>query len=141
LVGAYTFREGEWRKNSFIDLTLGRRIFSTASDLYKWALAMDDTTFLKIEFLNQLKKNHLSDITNEFSYGYGWVIFDENSSSEMGQLPLDKPYIIHGGSTEGFKSILVNVNHGELIISLLANTGNQTDELQIAREIVKIAGL
>lgn len=138
LVEAYTFQEGEWRKNSFIDLTLGRRIFSTAGDLYKWALAMDDTTFLKQKSLNRLKKNHLSGITEEFTYGYGWVIIDEYNRSQMGQLPLDKPYIIHGGSTEGFKSILVNVNQGEIIISLLANTGNQTDELQIAREIAEI---
>lgn len=138
LVEAYTFRKDEWRKNSFIDLRLGRRIFSTAGDLYKWALAMDDTTFLKKESLNQLKENHLLGITKEFTYGYGWVIFDENNSSEMGQLPLDKPYIIHGGSTEGFKSILINVNQGELIISLLANTGNQTEELQMAQEIAEI---
>ncbi|NGP75279.1 beta-lactamase family protein [Balneolaceae bacterium YR4-1] len=134
----YTLKDGEWLRNDYIDLSLGRRIFSTSRDLYRWALAMDDTTFLRKESLRLMKTNHLQDISNRVSYGYGWVIHEDNTNYEMGKLPTAKPYIIHGGSTGGYKSILVNLNNGEWIISILSNSGNQTDELKMAQDITTI---
>lgn len=138
VVDAYTFMNGKWKHNPFIDLTLGRRIFSTSVDLYKWAVAMDDTTFLKRESLEIIKKNHLTGITDQFSYGYGWVVFEEGSEYRMGSLPTEKPYIIHGGSTDGYKSMLININKGEWIIALLSNIGDRTDEMKMAQEITTI---
>lgn len=138
LVSAYNFIDGEWRENGFIDLTIGRRVFSTSEDLYKWANAMSDTTFLPQLSLDQIKINHLKSLSNNYSYGYGWVIYGRGDSFGMGELPVDLPYIIHGGSTEGFKSILVNVNDGDWIISLLANSGNRANEMELARAVTKI---
>jgi hypothetical protein len=48
-----------------------------------------------------------------------------------------KNYIIHGGSTEGYKAMFINVNDGELIIAFLSNIGNRTNELKFAELIIK----
>jgi CubicO group peptidase (beta-lactamase class C family) len=139
-VDAYRFDEEAqgWIKNSFIDLTIGRRVFSTSENLYRWAKAMNDTTFLSEESLNQMTINHLNELEEEVSYGYGWVVYNEGDDFSMGNLNIDKPYIIHGGSTEGYKSILINIEDGEWILSILANSGNRTNELELAQGIIEI---
>jgi CubicO group peptidase (beta-lactamase class C family) len=129
---------GQWIRNNFIDLTLGRRIFSTVEDLYRWAKAMDDSTILSSRSLDLMKTNHLSGITDEISYGYGWVVFEGQQTYRMGRLPAETPYIIHGGSTEGYKSMLINVQEGKWIIAFLSNIGNMTDEMALATEILNL---
>lgn len=138
LAKGYLYANGRWQKAPFIDLTLGRRVFSTARDLYKWASAFNDETFFTRGSLDKITTNQLSHITDKFSYGYGWVVFKENEHFDMGDLHIDAPYIIHGGSTDGYKSMLININHGEWIISMLANSGNRTNELQLAQKIAQI---
>lgn len=140
VVEAYLFdgEDGKWIRNNFIDLTLGRRIFSTAKDLYLWARAMDDTTLLSAKSLQLMKTNHLSGIRNDISYGYGWVVFDGKGTYRMGRLPAELPYIIHGGSTEGYKSMLINIRQGEYIISFLSNIGDRVDEMELAAEIINL---
>ncbi|PWJ39945.1 serine hydrolase domain-containing protein [Sediminitomix flava] len=140
LATAYNYQEksGRWYENDFIDLSLGRRIFSTSTDLYKWGLAMDDTTFLSHSSLKLMKTNHLKEVSNSLSYGYGWVVFDGKGNYEMGKLPIAKKYIIHGGNTGGYKAMLVNINSGEWVISFLSNIGSRTNELQLAEKIVQL---
>ncbi|QCK16888.1 serine hydrolase domain-containing protein [Mangrovivirga cuniculi] len=143
LVGAYEFNAdaGEYQKNDFIDLTLGRRIFSSAEDLYLWGQSLNENTFLSEPSLKKIKTNHLSGINNDISYGYGWAIFDGNGEYKFGDLSVDNKYIIHGGNTGGYQSILVNVNEGELIISILSNIGDKSNLLELASTIVKIYNL
>ncbi|MEM7102914.1 MAG: serine hydrolase domain-containing protein [Bacteroidota bacterium] len=140
LAKAYNYEEskGEWHENLFIDLSLGRRIFSTASDLNRWANVMDNPGYLNKQSLDLMKTNHLAAISNDISYGYGWVIIDAENKSRMGDLGINQPYIIHGGSTEGYKALLVSINSGEYIISFLSNVGNRTRELELAKEIANI---
>ncbi|MCB0705908.1 MAG: beta-lactamase family protein [Saprospiraceae bacterium] len=140
LAQAYTYQEsaGQWLQNPFIDLSLSRRIFSTASDLNRWAQVMDNPGWLTEASLKLMKQNHLAGISENLSYGYGWVVFDKENKSEMGDLGIDKPYIIHGGSTDGYKSMLVNINSGEYVISFLSNVGNRTNEMLLAQKIVNI---
>lgn len=140
LAKAYQFQErtGEWQENQFIDLSLGRRIFSTASDLNRWAQVMDNPGWLSAASLKLMKQNHLTGIDKTFSYGYGWVVIDENNKSDMADLGIQQPYIIHGGSTEGYKAMLVNINNGTYVISFLSNAGNRTHEVQLAKEIANI---
>lgn len=138
LAEGYRFYDGEWISNSFIDLSIGRRVFSTAKDLYRWARAMNDATFLGRKTLHQIQTNHLRELDDGISYGYGWAVAEEGQQVNMGNLPTDKPYIIHGGSTEGYKSIVANINRGEHIIALLANTGNRTNELVLAQKITEL---
>ncbi len=133
---AYTYSEADssWLRNDFIDLTLGRRIFSTAPDLLRWAQAMNDDRLLSDSSREIMQTNHL---TGDISYGYGWVVFEQNAEYAWGDLEIDQPYLIHGGSTEGYRSMLVNVEDGECIIVFLANTGDRTQELELTKEIIK----
>ena len=137
---AYIYNEVEesWNRNNFIDLTLGRRVFSSVGDLYKWGKAMSDNSLLNEHSIALMQKNHLSAISSDLSYGYGWVVFDGEGTYKMGDLGIDKKYIIHGGNTEGYKSMLVNIEQGEFIIAMLSNTGNQTNELLLTQRIVQI---
>jgi len=140
LAQAYTYQEatGQWLENPFIDLSLSRRIFSTASDMNRWAQVMDNAGWLTENSLTLMKQNHLAGISKDFTYGYGWVVFDNDNKSLMGDLGIAKPYIIHGGSTDGYKSMLININNGEYVISFLSNVGNRTNEMQLAQKIVNI---
>ena len=85
-----------------------------------------------------MKTNHVKDVDINISYGYGWVVFDGAGAYQMGNLNVDRNYIIHGGSTEGFKSMLINIEQGQFIIAFLANTGNQTHEMELAKSISEI---
>jgi len=140
LAKAYLFDEftQEWHQNPFIDLSLGRRIFSTASDLNRWAQVMDNPGYLRKNSLQLMQQNHLSQISNSVGYGYGWVVFNKESNTEFGNLGINKRYIIHGGSTDGYKAMLININKGEYVISLLSNVGNRTQEMQLSQKITNI---
>jgi len=140
LAPAYNYQEktDSWYQNPFIDLSLGRRVFSTVSDLNRWAQVMDNPGYLSQHSLNLMQQNHVTHLSNNISYGYGWVVVDSVNQSQMGYLDINKPYIIHGGSTDGYKAMLVNINHGEYIISFCSNVGDQTNELQLTQEIVKL---
>ncbi|WP_141119665.1 serine hydrolase domain-containing protein [Lutibacter agarilyticus] len=140
LAKAYLFDEvtQEWYQNPFIDFSLGRRIFSTASDLNRWAQVMDNPGYLKKNSLQLMQQNHLSQISNIVGYGYGWVVFNKESNNEFGNLGINKKYIIHGGSTDGYKAMLININKGEYVISFLSNVGNRTQEMQLSQKIINI---
>ncbi|MCI4650199.1 serine hydrolase domain-containing protein [Phaeodactylibacter sp.] len=140
LAQAYTYQvsTGQWLENPFLDLSLSRRIFSTAADLNRWAQVMNNPGWLSENSLKLIQKNHLAGISEDFTYGYGWVIIDKENKSAMGDLGIARPYIIHGGRTDGYKSMLINVNQGAYVISFLSNVGNQTDEMQLAQKIVNL---
>lgn len=140
LVEAYNYdmKTNSWIPNQFIDLSLGRRIFSTSLDLFKWGQAMNDNSILNEKSISLMQENHLTKISSSISYGYAWVVFDGIESFKMGNLTIDKKYILHGGSTEGFKSMLVNIEKGEFIIAFLSNSGNKTEELGLTKKIVNI---
>ncbi|BDD08351.1 hypothetical protein FUAX_07830 [Fulvitalea axinellae] len=125
-----------WRTNQFIDFSLGRRIFSTADDLYKWTMALENGKLLTAESKKRMFSNHLSGITDKISYGYGWAVFRQGDTYGMGNLSLPKDYVIHGGSTEGYRSLVVSVAGGELVFVLLANSGDRTKIMDTAKEIL-----
>lgn len=140
MVEAYSYDRpsGSWKRNHFIDLTLGRRTFSTSCDLYLWGKAMSSPSLLSTESLKRMHTNYLKDITADISYGYGWAVFDGMGSYQMGNLGIDRKYVIHGGATEGFRSMLVNIENGQYIIAFMTNLGDQVDEIEITKKIVKI---
>lgn len=139
VVEGYTFidKDSSYQRNNYIDLTLGRRIFSTSEDLYKWAKLLMSEEFISKASYKQMTTNHLDGIEKEISYGYGFVVFD-GGTYNMGNLGINENYIIHGGATEGYKSMLVNLNDGELIIVLLSNIGDRTNELKLTESLIKI---
>jgi CubicO group peptidase (beta-lactamase class C family) len=135
LAAGYSYVEGKWLKNNYIDLSLGRRIFSTTEDLNKWAYALCDTPLFDQGQLELISSNHLNLISEQISYGYGWSIHPQNSPYTFGNLDLTKPYLIHGGATEGYRSLVVIVNKGEYVLSFLSNVGQKTNELELAQKI------
>lgn len=128
----------QWVQNNFIDLTLGRRIFASVGDLYRWGKALNDSSWIAGSSLRLLQQNHLENSTKNVSYGYGWAVHPANSEFRFGNLNIDASYVLHGGSTEGFKSILVNIDQGTYIIAILSNSGNRTNELELAQKIAHI---
>ncbi|BDD12101.1 serine hydrolase (plasmid) [Fulvitalea axinellae] len=131
-------KNDKWIRNHFLDESLGTNIYSSSIDLYKWGAAMYDSDFLSAKSRERMLSNHLSDISPRISYGYGWVIFDGKGKYEMGDLGIEKPYIIHGGNTEGYKSMLVNINRGEHVFAFLCNSGERINEMELARKITNI---
>ena len=129
---AYTQDElsGNWQENDYIDLSLGRRIFSTTEDLLKWAQAIQSGEILSESSTKSMLSNQLESITDQFSYGYGWVIFERGDRFRKGDLQIDQSYFIHGGQTGGYKSMLANIDDGSVIISMLTNTGTELDETE-----------
>ncbi len=127
-----------WKRNEFIDLTLGRRIFSTSEDLALWAIALQNGSLLSPEMQEVMFSNQVKEVNPDISYGYGWAVFDGKKAYRMGNLGIDKQYIIHGGATEGFKSMLIRINQGEWTLAFLSNVGEQTRELALAQKIVHI---
>jgi len=138
LAVGYSYHEDDkkWLANNFIDLTLGRRIFSKAGDLRLWIKEMSEGKILNQKSLTKMKANHLSEITQDLGYGYGWVTFGKGDNYGMGNLGIDEPYIIHGGNTEGFRAMAININEGDYIISFLMNSGWRTNEMELAKIIV-----
>lgn len=136
---SYNPKDSAFLRNEYIDLSLGRRIFSTAEDLYKWSKLLMSGELISDSSYQKMTTNHLKGIEENLSYGYGFVVFDGGDYS-FGKISCDKPYVIHGGSTGGYKSILVNVSDGELIVALLSNVGEMTNELALADSLVRMAG-
>ncbi|TFV97816.1 class A beta-lactamase-related serine hydrolase [Algoriphagus kandeliae] len=140
LAEAYNYKNGakEWYRNSFIDLTLGRRIFSTAGDLFKWGQVISKLELLEPLLQKKMTTNHLESITDEMSYGYGWVVYQPGDHFQMGDLGIDLPYLIHGGSTEGYRSMLIIIDEGKLIFSMTTNSGNRANEMELSKRIVQL---
>lgn len=132
----YNKADSSYRKNNFIDLSIGRRVFSTSEDLYKWAKLLSEGRIMSDSSYKLMTTNHLKDISRDISYGYGFVVFD-GGNYKMGDIGIREKYIIHGGATEGYKAMLTSVNNGELIVAHLSNIGNQTNELKLTESIIK----
>ena len=138
LAEPYQWDGNEYVKSPFIDYSIGRRIFSTTEDLYKWGAEVANPTLLSSESNQLILTNHIKDLNQSVSYGYGWAVFDGGGDYQMGRLDIDGNYAIHGGSTDGYRSILVIYEGGEGILSLLTNIGDRFDELETAERILKI---
>lgn len=130
-------KEGEaYVENNYIDLSLGRRIFCSASDLMLWLESGGGRTLLPDSLANLVMQNHLHDLGDQYSYGYGWVPFKAHDQYQMGNLDLAVEYFIHGGSTEGYQSLAVSVNEGETNLVLLANDGDGKALFEKAKTIL-----
>lgn len=134
----YDLMNGEFQKSPFMDYSLGRRIFSTAEDLNRWGIEMSLPTLISDESHRSIVTNHLTEINSEISYGYGWAVFDGKKDYAMGRMDVDGKYIIHGGETDGYKSLLIVYESGEWIVSLVGNIGDQINELEMGEDLMKI---
>lgn len=78
MVEGYNYEEktNTWKRNQFIDFTIGQRIFSTARELYIWGREMSYPSILSTKSIELMQTNHLENSMNDISYGYGWAVFD-----------------------------------------------------------------
>lgn len=125
-------------KNSFIDQSLGRRVFSNAHDLWKWVNGLP--AILSPESYSLMLTNHLPSLGISGTYGYGWVVHD-TQEYDYGRLNIEPPYVLHGGSTEGFKSMVIQIHQGDWIIAFTVNSGSELNELELGRDLVKMLPL
>lgn len=79
--------------------------------------------------------NHLNEIDKSVSYGYGWVPFKSGERFDKGDLDLQEPYYIHGGSTEGYQSMAASINNGQTYIVILSNSGNGRKIFELTKTI------
>jgi CubicO group peptidase (beta-lactamase class C family) len=87
-------------------------IYSTVGDLYRWDRALNTEKLVKKETLDEIFKEH-TPITEEASYGYGWMIED----AENGRV------VYHGGNTLGHSSNIARYIDQDLTIIVLTNKG------------------
>lgn len=137
LVEAYTFKEGAYHSNDYIDLSLGRRIFTKAQDLMIWLEAQGGAALLPDSLGRLLYQNQVASISKNNSYSYGWVPYEDSAHYEMGDLDIYPSYLIHGGSTGGFQSLAVSVNNGETNLVILSNNGDSKGLFAEAQRILK----
>lgn len=128
----------EFTKSPFIDYSLGRRIFSTSEDLQKWAREMMEPTLISDDLHASMLSNQIGQLNPDISYGYGWAVFDGKGDYQMGKMDLSGRYILHGGATDGYRSLLTMYEDGEWIISHLSNIGDRVNELQLTEDLLKI---
>lgn len=133
---AYQLQGKTWKENDYIDLTLGRRIFSNALDLEKWLRSKGGSTLVAENLATEILKNHWEKINPKYSYGLGWVPYKVGEHYPMGDLNLKATYFIHGGSTEGYQSIAVSVNEGETLLVILSNSGEGQKVFELAKSIL-----
>lgn len=114
---AYGFknRRGRWiaYTDTLFDAVVGDKgIYSTANDLYKWNLAINNRLILSDSTLNEAMNPFPLDSNRYLRYGYGWRI-REIEGEKM---------VYHNGTWQGFKTSCIRLpNHSSTII-ILNNT-------------------
>lgn len=141
LAEAYNWNDSAntYLKNQYIDNSIRITIYSTAADLFKWARALTDSSLLSSASLQKMMTNHLEELG--MNYGYGLAIHPSNSQFPMGNLGIKPAYVLHGGSMEGYKSMLTIIDQGEWTIIALSNIGDKTSETELTKQITKIINL
>ena len=99
---------------------------------------MLDPTLISIESRDLILTNHIGELNPEVSYGYGWAIIDSESNARMGRMNVPGNYFIHGGATDGYRSLLTVCKDGEWIVAHLTNIGERANELAITESILNL---
>ncbi len=116
------------RDYELTDLFSAGAIVSTAEDLAKWNIALQDETILKNSSKNESWKPYILNSEKENSYGFGWGISDFRGQH----------LISHGGQTAGFAANNSRYVDADLSVIVLTNLGTQGLGSSIARGIAKI---
>ena len=109
LAKAYDQVEGSFQKSPFIDYSLGRRIFSTSADLYKWGKEVANPTLISNESNNVILTNHIGSINPSVSYGYGWAVFDGGGGLPDGEVGCGKELCSPRGSNRWVSEFACNL--------------------------------
>lgn len=113
-------------------------LYSSAADLLRWSRALHDDGLLDPKLKKLMQTNHAAGLSEAVSYGYGLAVHAGDGAFAFGDIGLDRPYAIHGGAYDGYRSLFVSVEGGAATVVLLSNAGRATDELGLGRAVAKI---
>lgn len=111
----YKNRRGRWipYTDTLFDAVVGDKgVYSTALDLYKWNLAINNRLILSDSTLNEAMNPTTIDSNKYFRYGYGWRI-REYEGEKM---------VYHNGTWQGFKTSCIRLPNYHSTIIILNNT-------------------
>lgn len=85
-------------------------VFSSAQDLYRWMLSINNSHVLDSTYTHKLFQKHIKDDGNEY-YGYGWQIATRKGNK----------YYYHGGGTLGYVCEIGFFPEMDLYVIVLTN--------------------
>lgn len=113
---SYSINKDGWKKEINADPSqpfAAGAVVSTASDMAKWALALESEKLLKKNSLNEIwTAAKLSD-GKTTDYGFGWQI------SKIGETD----FVEHNGGIAGFTSHILRFPNENLSVAVMVNTG------------------
>lgn len=107
---------------SYLDMSVpyaAGSIYSTVEDMYLWDQALYNYQLLSKENTELMLKEHIQ--TGSNYYGYGWGI----ANVPVGNNDWDVKVMTHGGSINGFHTLITREPSRKILVVLLNNTGMQ----------------
>jgi CubicO group peptidase (beta-lactamase class C family) len=124
---------GEVENAPFADLSIkwaGGGIISTAEDLARFHIALNNGKLLQASTLEKMYKPFQLADGNMTSYGLGWSIYED----EEGQR-----WVGHGGGATGGSTYLLRHPEKKLAVAIMCNVQNAGDRRKLALDIIAAA--
>ena len=125
----------EYYNTSYLDMSVpysAGSLYSTVEDLYLWDQALYTNKLLSRKYMDKIftpySKPPFAD-----GYGYGWGISKKHLNNVKDSLNIEA----HGGSINGFNSLILRITNSKDLIVLLNNTG-ATNLTEISGNIIAI---
>jgi len=94
-------------------------IHSTAEDLYKWHVGLQNNEVLSEKSLKLIERPHVAENAEETShYGYGWAIFKSSQGTKI---------VTHDGSNGIYFANFIRYIDDDVVVIVLSNTILNTD--------------
>ncbi len=125
----------KYNNTSYLDLSVpysAGSLYSTAEDLYLWDQALYTEKLLSKKYMDKIftpySKPPFAD-----GYGYGWGISKKHLDNIKDTLNI----VEHGGTINGFNSLILRITNSKDLIVLLNNTG-VTNLSEMSNKIIDI---